>query len=172
MNRRQFYVLAMGSCIGNLAGFIGNALISDGTEQRFSVESVCYLWPQEVSLELKRSDTLCVLFDDSSIKPCGISNTILYISDGNDCIHGTCDGSNCDFIPTGNAIRFAGIVIVADVAAVILAYMRPLESENCQKKSCCRAHFVPCLSFYFVSFDFYPASDAETEAGRRSKEVE
>lgn len=56
------------------------------------------------------------------------------------------------FIPTGNAIRFAGIVIVADVAAVILAYMRPLESENCQKKSCCRAHFVPCLSFYFVSF--------------------
>lgn len=27
VNRRQFYVLAMGSCIGNLAGFIGNALI-------------------------------------------------------------------------------------------------------------------------------------------------
>ncbi len=45
VNRRQFYVLAMGSCIGNLA---------DGTEQRFSVESVCYLWPQEVSLELKK----------------------------------------------------------------------------------------------------------------------
>ena len=41
VNRRQFYVLAMGSCIGNLAGFIGNA-------------SVCYLWPQEVSLELKK----------------------------------------------------------------------------------------------------------------------
>ena len=54
VNRRQFYVLAIGSCIGNLAGFIGNALISDGTEQRFSVESVCYLWPQEVSLELKK----------------------------------------------------------------------------------------------------------------------
>jgi len=56
------------------------------------------------------------------------------------------------FIPTGNAIRFAGIVIVADVAAVILAYMRPLESEKLSKESYCRAHFVPCLSFYFVSF--------------------
>ena len=38
------------------------------------------------------------------------------------------------FIPTGNAIRFAGIVIVADVAAVILAYMRPLESEKLSKE--------------------------------------
>ena len=27
VNIRQFYVLAMGACVGNLAGFIGNACI-------------------------------------------------------------------------------------------------------------------------------------------------
>ena len=98
VSRRQFYVLAMGSCIGNLAGFIGNALIF-GWSGTTIFCGLCMLLMVAGSFHWnkKRTDTLCVLFDDSSLKSCGISGTVLYISDGNDCIHGTCDGSNCDF---------------------------------------------------------------------------
>lgn len=135
VNRRQFYVLAMGSCIGNLAGFIGNALIF-GWNGTTIFCGICMLLMAAGSFigikkgQIRYASYLMIavlsLVEFPILYYIYQTGTIVYMVLAMVAI--------AIFIPTGNAIRFAGIVIVADVAAVILAYMRPLESEKLSKE--------------------------------------
>ena len=135
VNRRQFYVLAMGSCIGNLAGFIGNALIF-GWNGTTIFCGICMLLMAAGSFigikkgQIRYASYLMIavlsLVEFPALYYIYQTGTIVYMVLAMVAI--------AIFIPTGNAIRFAGVVIVADVAAVILAYMRPLESEKLSKE--------------------------------------
>lgn len=136
VRRRQFYVLVMGGCIGNLAGFIGNALIFGwGGPTIFC--GICMLLIFASSfIGIKTGQiryasyfmmALLSLVEFPALYYIYQSGTIVYMVLG---IVGI-----AIFIPVGNAIRFAVLAIVVDVATVIFAYMKPLESEKLSKEA-------------------------------------
>lgn len=135
VNRRQFYVLAMGSCIGNLAGFIGNALIF-GWNGTTIFCGICMLLMAAGSfIGIKKGQIRYASYLMIAVLSLVEFPTLYYIYQTGTIVYMVLAMvAIAIFIPTGNAIRFAGIVIVADVAAVILAYMRPLESEKLSKE--------------------------------------
>ena len=110
VNRRQFYVLAMGSCIGNLAGFIGNALIF-GWNGTTIFCGICMLLMAAGSfIGIKKGQiryASCLMIAVLSLVE----------------------------FPTLYYIYQTGTIVYMVLAMVaILAYMRPLESEKLSKE--------------------------------------
>ena len=136
VSRRQFYVLAMGSCIGNLAGFLGNALIFGwGGTTIFC--GICMLLMFAGSfVGIKMGQIRYASYFMIAVLSLVEFPVLYYIYQAGTIVYMVLAIVGIAiFIPTGNAIRFAGVVIVADVAAVILAYMKPVENEKLSKEA-------------------------------------
>lgn len=175
---RQFYVLGVAGCVGNLLGFAGNASIYGFSAPTYFC-ALCTLiifamtvWGIK-SRHVKRASyvilTLLAFFEFPMLYYIYQTGTIVYMILAMVAI--------ATFLPTSSAVLFGGLAFVADIVAVLLAYFHPMNvekvtSESALSSTICSLVIVLCSVFIITILLNMQQQKQEAELTRLTRQLE